>query len=58
MGKSFEMMKLVLEDAFVQVSADADVERAGEAAQDVDAIGFAVSGHRARIMRDGARELL
>jgi hypothetical protein len=37
-GKSFEMMKFVLEDATVEIAAHSDVERAGEAGHNVSAI--------------------
>jgi len=43
--ESLEVMELVLEDPLVQIPAEPHVERAGEAAHDLDAVGAAISRH-------------
>ena len=47
--KSLEMMKLMLEDPLVQISAETDVECARETAHDIDAIISAISRHAVEI---------
>ena len=44
-GKTFEVVELMLKYAPVKISADADVEGAGKASHDLGAIVLAVSGH-------------
>jgi len=44
-GKTFEVMELMLENAPVKISADADLKGTRKASHDVRAVVFAVSGH-------------
>ena len=44
-GESFEVVEFVLEDALMQVPAEADLERSGKAAHDVDTVVFSILRH-------------
>jgi len=53
--KPDEVVELMLEDALVEIATDTDIQSAGEAAHDVDAVVAAVAGHGAIIRRIGFR---
>jgi hypothetical protein len=44
-SESLKVMKLMLEDTLMQVSAEADVESAGKTAHDIDAVVAAIARH-------------
>jgi len=45
MSEAFKVMEFVLEHPAMQISADPDVERTRDAAHDIHAVIFSVSGH-------------
>jgi len=49
-GESIVVMEFVLENTFVQVAAESDVQRAGQAAHDVHAVASAIAKHSGMIV--------
>ena len=54
-SESLKVMKLMLEDTFMQVSAEADVESAGKTAHDIDAVIAAIARHAGILAFDYVR---